>query len=54
MHVTVSPEFLALLKKAKAGQSHVQPGATDEQVLTAAWNCSSPSRRSDGPRSLPE
>ena len=36
MHVTVSPEFLALLKKAKAGQSHVQPGATDEQVLTAA------------------
>ncbi len=36
MHVTVSPEFVALLKKAKAGQSHVQPGATDEQVLTAA------------------
>ncbi len=36
MHVTVSPEFLALLKRAKAGQSHVQPGATDEQVLTAA------------------
>ncbi len=36
MHVTVSPAFLALLKKAKAGQSHVQPGATDEQVLTAA------------------
>ena len=24
------------MKKAKAGQSHVQPGATDEQVLTAA------------------
>ena len=36
MHLTVSPEFVALLKKAKAGQSHVQPGATDEQVLTAA------------------
>ncbi|HSQ15077.1 MAG TPA: DUF222 domain-containing protein, partial [Candidatus Binatia bacterium] len=36
IHVTVSPEFVALLKKAKAGQSHVQPGATDEQVLTAA------------------
>ena len=36
MHVTVSPEFVALLKKAKAGQSHVEPGATDEQVLTAA------------------
>jgi hypothetical protein len=36
MHLTVSREFVALLKKAKAGQSHVQPGATDEQVLTAA------------------
>ncbi|MGA8891803.1 MAG: HNH endonuclease signature motif containing protein [Anaeromyxobacteraceae bacterium] len=36
MHVTVSPEFLALLKKAKAGESHRNPGATDEQVLTAA------------------
>ena len=36
IHITVSPAFLALLKKAKAGQSHVQPGATDEQVLTAA------------------
>jgi uncharacterized low-complexity protein len=36
MHVTVSRAFLALLKKAKAGQAHVQPGATDEQVLTAA------------------
>ena len=36
MHVTVSPEFVRLLAKAKAGQSHVQPGATDEQVLTAA------------------
>jgi hypothetical protein len=36
MHITVSREFLTLLKKARAGQSHVQPGATDEQVLTAA------------------
>jgi len=36
MHLTVSPEFVALLKKAKAGQSHAQPGATDEQILTAA------------------
>ncbi|MEI6225987.1 MAG: HNH endonuclease signature motif containing protein [Deltaproteobacteria bacterium] len=36
LHITVSPEFVALLKKAKAGQSHVQPNATDVQVLTAA------------------
>jgi hypothetical protein len=36
LHVTVSPAFLALLKKAKAGQGHVQPRATDEQVLTVA------------------
>jgi hypothetical protein len=36
LHITVSPEFVALLKKAKAGQSHVQPGASDEQVLAAA------------------
>jgi hypothetical protein len=36
MHLTVSPEFVKLLAKAKAGQSHVQPGATDEQVLAAA------------------
>jgi hypothetical protein len=36
MHLTVSREFVALLRKAKAGQSHVQPNATDEQVLTAA------------------
>jgi len=35
MHITVSPAFLALLKKAKAGQGRVQPGATDEQVLKA-------------------
>jgi 5-methylcytosine-specific restriction endonuclease McrA len=36
MHVTVSREFLALLKKAKAGDSHRNPGASDEEVLTAA------------------
>jgi 5-methylcytosine-specific restriction endonuclease McrA len=36
IHITVSREFLALLKKAKAGESHRNPGATDEQVLTAA------------------
>jgi len=36
MHVTVSPEFVALLKKARAGESHRNPGATDEQVLTTA------------------
>ncbi len=36
MHVTVTPEFVKLLARAKEGQSHVQPGATDEQVLTAA------------------
>ncbi|HET8725709.1 MAG TPA: HNH endonuclease [Anaeromyxobacteraceae bacterium] len=36
MHITVSREFLALLKKAKAGESHRTPGATDEQVLNLA------------------
>jgi hypothetical protein len=36
MHLTVSPKFVALLKKAKAGESHARPGATDEQVLTSA------------------
>ncbi len=36
IHITVSPTFLPLLKRARAGQSHVQPNATDEQVLTAA------------------
>jgi 5-methylcytosine-specific restriction endonuclease McrA len=36
MHLTVSREFLALLKRAKAGESHRAPGATDEQVLTTA------------------
>ncbi len=36
LHITVSREFLALLKKAKAGESHRNPGATDEQVLKLA------------------
>ena len=36
LHITVSPKFVALLKKAKAGQGHVQPNATDEDVLQAA------------------
>jgi 5-methylcytosine-specific restriction endonuclease McrA len=36
MHITVTPAFVALLKKAKAGQSHVQPGASDEEILTTA------------------
>ncbi len=36
LHITVTREFLALLRKAKAGESHRNPGATDEQVLTAA------------------
>jgi 5-methylcytosine-specific restriction endonuclease McrA len=36
LHITVSREFLALLKRAKAGESHRNPGATDEQVLKLA------------------
>jgi hypothetical protein len=36
IHITVSREFLALLKKAKAGESHRNPGATDDEVLTLA------------------
>ena len=36
LHMTVSREFLALLRKAKAGESHRNPGATDEQVLKLA------------------
>jgi len=36
IHITVTPEFVALLKRAKAGESHRKPGATDKQVLTAA------------------
>lgn len=35
MHLTVSPDFLALLKKAKAGEAHVRPNATDEEILRA-------------------
>jgi 5-methylcytosine-specific restriction endonuclease McrA len=35
MHLTVSRELIELLKRAKAGQSHVQPGVTDEQVILA-------------------
>ncbi len=36
IHLIVSPEFVALLRRAKAGQSHVRPGTTADQVLTAA------------------
>jgi hypothetical protein len=36
LHLTVSAGFLEKLKRAKAGQSHVKPGATDEQVLDEA------------------
>ena len=36
LHLKVSPEFVALLKKAKVGQGHVQPNATDEDVIRAA------------------
>ena len=36
LHMTASREFLSLLKKAKAGESHRNPGATDEQVLKLA------------------
>ena len=36
IHVTVSRALVAKLKRARAGQSHVQPGATDEQVIDAA------------------
>ncbi len=36
VHLTVSRGLLAKLRKARAGQSHVQPGATDEQVIEAA------------------
>jgi hypothetical protein len=35
LHVTVSPEFVALLRKAKAGQSHVQPGANEAEGFGA-------------------
>jgi hypothetical protein len=33
LHVTVGREFLTLLKMARAGESHSNPGATDEQIL---------------------
>jgi hypothetical protein len=36
IHITVSRDFLTLLKKARAGESHRNPGATDEQLLTVA------------------
>jgi hypothetical protein len=36
MHLTVSRELIGKLRRARAGQSHVQPGATDEQVIDAA------------------
>jgi 5-methylcytosine-specific restriction endonuclease McrA len=36
IHVTVSRALVAKLKRARAGQSHLQPGATDEQVIDAA------------------
>jgi 5-methylcytosine-specific restriction endonuclease McrA len=35
LHITVSPEFVALLKRAKAGEVHVRPNATDEEILRA-------------------
>ena len=36
IHLTVSRDLLAKLRKARSGQSHVQPDATDEQVIDAA------------------
>jgi 5-methylcytosine-specific restriction endonuclease McrA len=36
LHLTVSRVFVGKLRKARAGQSHVQHGAEDEQVLEAA------------------
>ena len=36
LHLTVSRVFVGKLRKARAGQSHVQPEAEDEQVLEAA------------------
>jgi 5-methylcytosine-specific restriction endonuclease McrA len=36
LHITVSREFLALLRRAKAGESHRNPDATDEKVLKLA------------------
>lgn len=36
LHLTVSRDLLAKLRRARTGQAHVQPGATDEQVIDAA------------------
>jgi 5-methylcytosine-specific restriction endonuclease McrA len=36
LHVTVSKQLLEKLDRARTGQSHVQPGASTEQVLDAA------------------
>jgi len=36
LHTTVSKAFLDKLERARAGQSHAQPGASREQVLEAA------------------
>ena len=36
IHMTVSKQFLDKLARARAGQSHAQPGASREQVLEAA------------------
>ena len=36
IHMTVSKPFLDKLDRARAGQSHAQPGASREQVLEAA------------------
>jgi hypothetical protein len=35
IHLTVSRELLSKLRKARAGQTHVMPGATDERVIEA-------------------
>lgn len=35
-HLTVSADFLAKFERARAGQSHVHPNATAEQILDAA------------------
>ena len=35
-HLTVSSQFLEKLEAARRGQGHVQPGATNEQVIEAA------------------
>ena len=36
LHMTVSKQFLDKLDRARAGQSHAQPGASREQILEAA------------------